>query len=793
MFQPLLSGLAVLAALPAVAAAVQNGSRPIGDDGHFFGQSPPVYPSPPMTGGAWAGAYARARDLVGRMTLEEKVSLTGGADVGSGCSGSVPPIQRLGFPGMCLTDNGNGVRNTDLVNSYPSGIHVGASWNKVLARARGSAMGAEFRRKGVNVMLGPVVGPAWRVPRSGRNWEGFSVDPYLAGSLVAESVLATQAEGVQTSVKHYIANEQESYRTPVGLTEAVSSNIDDRTMHEVYLWPFQDAVRAGAANIMCSYQRINNSYGCANSKTLNGLLKTELGFQGFVVSDWGAQHTGVASALAGMDMAMPSGNGYWGEKLVEAVKNGSVPESRVDDMATRIITTWYQFRQDTLFPRPGIGMPKALTEPHAAVDGRDAGALPIIYQGALEGHVLVKNTKATLPLRRPRMLSLFGYSAKSPDTSNPSSAVLDSLAWAVGAQTIARDEFLAGLAPFSPNTSYPAIGKRGALITGCGSGATTAAVFTAPFESLKLRAAREDTALFYDFDSASPSVNPLTDACIVFGNAWACEGYDRPGLSDDYTDGLIKKVAGQCAKTIVVFHNAGVRLVEAFADHPNVTAIIFAHLPGRDSGEALVSLLYGHSAPSGKLPYTVARKASDYGDGLDPAGPRGRYARFPQSDFSEGTYLDYKHLDDRGIEPRYEFGFGLSYTTFSLSGLYIQPLRAFNMGPFPVGPVVAGGPSDLWEPMAYVSATVRNTGAAPGAEVAQLYVGIPGGPPRQLRGFEKRYLVPGQQQVVTFRLTRRDLSTWDAGAQAWRLERGPFHIYVGNSSRNLPLKGIIQL
>ncbi|RCI12872.1 hypothetical protein L249_1082 [Ophiocordyceps polyrhachis-furcata BCC 54312] len=777
------------------------------DDGFFFGQSPPVYPSPPMTGGEeWKDAYLRARSMVDDMTLEEKISLTGGVKLGTGCSGSVTPIPRLGFPGMCLSDAGNGLRGTDLVNAYPSGIHVGASWNKALARRRGMAMAREFRKKGVNVLLGPVVGPAWRVVRGGRNWEGFSVDPYLAGSLVSETVEGIQGEGVQASVKHFIANEQEDYRSSSLFGEAVSSNIDDKTMHELYMWPFQDAVKAGCGNIMCSYNRINNSYGCANSKTLNGLLKTELGFQGFVVSDWGAQHAGVATALAGLDLAMPMGDEFWGQKLVEAVKNGSVPERRVDDMVSRLLTTWFQFKQNDSVPHPGVGMPANVVKPHLLVEGREEGALPILLEGAIEGHVLVKNSKRTLPLKRPRMLSVFGYSAKSADDWGPSHDFIQLNTWMFGLSPLDPASRLASILPTAKRSP---IARMGTLIGGGGSGAVTPAVFTSPLESLKVRAARDDTALFYDLSSEKPAVDPLSEACIVLGNAWASEGYDRPSLSDNYTDGLIRTVADQCSRTIVVLHNAGVRLVDGFVHHPNVTAVVFAHLPGRDSGEALVSLLYGEASPSGKLPYTVARREADYGHVLGPDLPRGEYKNFPQSDFGEGTLLDYRRFDREGIEPRYEFGFGLSYTRFELSGLGIRKTTPTTrpLKPYPTGAVVAGGQSDLWEVLAFVEAKVRNTGDVDGAEVAQMYVGFPRGSNnngddsndavvsiRQLRGFEKtRILRPGEEQRVRFGLTRRDLSEWDVGAQRWRLVGGGYDIFVGNSSRSLPLRGNLEL
>ncbi|KAK5987525.1 putative beta-glucosidase M [Cladobotryum mycophilum] len=780
-----LLGLAGLASLGAAEDVIT-------DDSHFYGQSPPVYPSPEMTGtDNWAAAYQKAKALVGKMTLEEKVNLTSGDTVSNGCSGNVPAIGRLGFPGMCLSDAGNGLRNTDFVSSFPSGIHIGASWNKALALKRGAAMGAEFKKKGVNVLLGPVVGPAWRVVRGGRNWEGISVDPYLSGALVAETVIGIQGQGVITSTKHYIANEQETNRMPDKNITSVSSNVDDKTMHEVYLWPFQDAVKAGSGNIMCSYQRINNSYGCANSKTLNGLLKTELGFQGFVVSDWSAQHAGVATAEAGLDMAMPNGYQYWSGELVKAVKNGTLPESRVTDMAIRIVASWYQFNQDSDFPKPGVGMPSSVLDPHEIVDGRDPAARPAILDGAIEGHVLVKNTKNTLPLKSPRMLSIFGYSATSPSFFSPSSDQIYGLTWIVGAESTNPFDFVS--AYIGAKEFRPAIGINGTLFGGCGSGATTPALAIAPFEALKMRAAQDGTAMFNDFVTTKPSVDPSTDACIVFGNAWGCEGYDRPNLWDNYTDSLVNSVADTCSKTIVVLHNAGPRLVDGFVDHPNVTAIIFAHLPGEQSGPALVSLLYGESNPSGKLTYTVAKNESDYGKVLDPDLPEDKYKYFPQSDFDEGVYLDYRYFDQKNITPRYEFGFGLSYTTFNFSSIAVNRVAASNIHEWPTGPIVSGGQADLWDPIASVYFHVQNTGQVAGAEVAQLYVGIPGAPVKQLRGFEKASLVPGQATAITLTLTRRDLSVWNVEAQKWQLQGGDYKIYVGNSSRKLPLEGVLSL
>ncbi|EMR71031.1 putative beta-glucosidase m protein [Eutypa lata UCREL1] len=665
----------------------------ITDDVSFYGSSEPVYPSPAMTGvGAWADAYNKAVDFVKQLTIEEKVGLASGVESSTGtsgtlnsCSGNIAPISRLNFSGLCLTDAGQGVRAADFVSGFPSGIHVGASWNKALARSRAESMGLEFRVKGVNIALGPVVGPLGRVATGGRNWEGFAADPYLCGSLAYETVKGVQSQGVITSTKHFIANEQETHRQPNsdGI-ESVSANIDDKTMHELYLWPFQDAVYAGTGNIMCSYNRVNNSYACANSKTQNGLLKTELGFQGAVTSDWDAMHAGVASALAGMDMVMPNSE-LWGDKLEEAVRNGSIPEERLDDMATRIMASWYQMKQDEDFPEPGIGMPPDLSKRHDIVDARNTSAQQVLLDGAIEGHVLVKNIRGALPLREPRMLSVYGYSARNPDQWNykPEGGIA---AWTFGGESSSRR--------------------------------------TGPYQ---------------------------------------------------------------------------------WIDHANVTAVLFAHLPGEASGRALVSLLYGDSNPSGKLPYTVARNESDYGALLHADLPEGRFARFPQSDFvdTDGGLVDYRSFDARNATPRFEFGFGLSYTAFSYSNLRVDRAAGANVDAYPTGAVAEGGQVDLWDVLATVRADVANVGGVDGAEVAQLYLNIPGagasnatdggGVVRQLRGFEKPFLNVSESATVAFNLTRRDLSIWDVAAQRWRLQKGNYGVFVGASSRDIPLRGTLTL
>jgi len=435
-------------------------------------------------------------------------------------------------------------------------------------------------------------------------------------------------------------------------------------------------------------------------------------------------------------------------------------------------------------------MPRDMSKPHQTIVGTNTSSKQVLFDGAVEGHVLLKNTDKALPLKSPKLISLFGYAAKAPDIYNYGGP-----GWNDGTESVGANDSVT----VNRTTTHSQIASNGAIISGGGSGGNQPAYISSPFDALSARARQDGSHLWWDFHSFNPRVDQSSDACIVIGNAFASEGWDRPGLHDDFTDGLILNVASACRNTIVVFQNAGVRLVDQFVNHPNVTALIFAHVPGQDSGVALASILYGDSNPSGKLPYSIPRNESHFGPLQNATKPDGIYANFPQSDFSEGVYIDYRAFDAKNITPRYEFGFGLSYTTFRFANLKATVAAAGGAGGgnatsvYPTGPVVEGGHADLWDMVATVSTDIRNMGAVAGAEVAQLYVGIPGGPIRQLRGFEKRLLQPGQTATVEFKLTRRDLSTWDVVAQKWALQKGTYPVYVGSSSRALPVQTSIMI
>lgn len=305
--------------------------------------------------------------------------------------------------------------------------------------------------------------------------------------------------------------------------------------------------------------------------------------------------------------------------------------------------------RDSDFPTPGVGVAANLAQAHEIVEARRREDKPLLLKSAIEGHVLVKNTNNALPLKKPRLLSVLSYSAKDSDTNmvgNPS-------AWNVAFQSGNVSDIAARIglvvSGVYQNISQPALG--GAIVSAGGSGATSLATFVSPMNALINRADEDDTQIFWNFKSPNPEVVGVSDACLIFANAYATEVFNRVGLWNEYTDGLILNVAEKCSNTntTVIFQNAGIRLVDQWIDHPNVTAVVFGHFPGQYTGKAIVSLSYGDSNFSGKLPYTAAKNESDHGALLSPTYPSGEFTNFPQSEFDEGVYVDYRRFDKEGI------------------------------------------------------------------------------------------------------------------------------------------------
>ena len=449
---------------------------------------------------------------------------------------------------------------------------------------------------------------------------------------------------------------------------------------------------------------------------------------------------------------------------------------------------WYMHNQNKLVKEPGFGMPADLTVPHKTVDARDPAYKSVLYQGAVEGHVLLKNTGNALPLKKPKILSVFGFSARSTDRHSLSSD------WNLNYAPYNMTGIPVPVTGPLPLDAFGPIAINGTLYSGGGSGASSQTLVSSPMDAINQQAWEDDTNIFWDFSTDAPTVNAESDACIVVTNLYASEGEDRPALESNYTSSLISNVANTCNNTIVIIHNAGPAVVDAsWYDLPNVKAVIFAHLPGQYSGKALVDLLYGRENFSGKLPFTIAKTQADYGDLLFPEFPSGKYALFPQADFTEGVYIDYRRFDVENITPQFEFGYGMSYTSFDYSSIRIRKQTDNHWNLYPTGKIAVGGQQDLWDQLVSVTVSVRNSGSVGGAEVAQLYVKMPGAGKngnavKQLRGFDKKTIKSGASTTYTFQLTRRDLSVWDTTAQKWQLQPGSYTVMVGSSSRNLPLQ-----
>ncbi|KAI5204983.1 hypothetical protein E4T42_02997 [Aureobasidium subglaciale] len=800
MHHPLNTVAVALAAIGVAGA--QNSSW----DHALYTSSPPVYPSPETAGIGWEAALAQAEAFVGNLTLEEKAGMVTGS--AGPCVGNIAPIERLGFNGLCLQDGPLAIRQATYASVFPAGLTAAASWDKGLIYTRGLYMAQEFRGKGANVALGPVVGPLGRHGRGGRNWEGFSPDPYLSGVAVEQTIWGMQSTGVQACVKHYIGNEQEIQRNPStrnGTTiQAISSNIDDRTMHELYAWPFANAVRSGVASVMCSYNRVNGSYGCANSKTQNGILKEEFGFQGYVMSDWGATHSGLASINAGLDMDMPGtigfragGNSFFGGNITIAVNNGSLPEARLDDMINRIMTPYYHLKQDTDFPpidpsgalNGFFGASASTVEfplgSVANVDVRDNHA-PLIRELGAAGTVLLKNTKGALPLNAPKNIAVLG---------NDAGDILNGL-------------YFSG-APFRTNAfGY----EYGTLPVGGGSGTGRISYLVDPLNAIKARAGQDGSLVQYILNNtllSTPaglaSLQPTPpDVCLVFLKTWAEEGDDRASLLADWNStAVVESVASVCNNTVVVTHSGGLNILP-WADNPNVTAILAAHLPGTETGNSIVDILYGDVNPSGKLPYTIAKTQEDYAFADIVNSTALATTRDPnawQSDFTEGLLIDYRQFDYYNQSVQYEFGFGLSYSTFDISSLSVSKVYGgLNISSTPPpAKIIPGGNPTLWDVLYRATVTVTNTGDVAGATVPQLYLSlpqIPGEDPTPLnvlRGFEKVSLQPGQSTVVNFDLARRDLSYWNVFQQEWVIAEGDIEVSVGLSSRDFKATSSIRV
>jgi beta-glucosidase len=704
-----------------------------------------VYPA--IQSRTWDQAVAMAKAFVTQLTFDEKCKMTAG--VGGPCAGNVLPIPRLNFSGLCFLDSPNGVGYITLHSTaYPGAINIAATWDRNLFYQRAATMGTEFRGKGINFALGPMMNID-RNARGGRNWEGYGSDPYLAGENAFAFVQGLQDQGVVATAKHYICNEQETnrmYGTSGSISKGYSANLDDKTMHEIYLWPFASSVAAGVGSVMCSYNQINGTPACQNDKTQNGLLKGELGYLGNIMSDWGATKTGVESALGGLDMDMPGGDGLMGSALAPAVKNGTLPQTRIDDMITRIMAPYYLLAQDQ-------GYPSVDTDRNVVQDNDKINHLL-----SRAGMILLKNTNNVLPVNITSDTCLYVYG----EAAGPSSA---------------------GDRPGGYSQ------QGGAIYQGGGSGFVIPPYALDPLSALMIKGRDAHVQIRYvtnqnDYNAINESLHGggcANPKCLVFISAYSSEGFDRGDLHAlDNGDKLIQTVATNCLNTVVIINSASQLNLEAWIDHPNAKGVLWSGMPGAEYGSALVDVLFGDYNPGGKLVFTLAKNDTDYGTDISPTY---------DSNYTEGVFLDYRHFDQQKITPRYYFGYGLSYTNFTFAQLHIS--KASSDRQRRMRSYENFGRSGLYDPVYEIKFTVTNIGKVNGSEVPQLYLGFPTEaqqPPKVLRGFERVYLAAGESKQVTLALKQKDISYWNVVNQKWTVASGDYTVWISTSANNTDVK-----
>ena len=644
----------------------------------------------------------RAELLLKAMTFGEKVGMLHGT-LGSPVptTGYIAPIPRLGVPGVTMTDGPAGVRNGQKATALPAPVAQAASFDTEVARRYGRTVGSEARARGQSQVFGPGTN-VQRVPVNGRNFEYYSEDPYLAGTMAGADTQGIQSQGVIATVKHYMANNQETDRM------TVSADIDERTLHEIYGKPFDLAVRASRpGSVMCSYNRVNTVYACSNEHTLRTMLRSRFGFDGYVVSDYPSTHR-TSDLAAGLNVELPLAF-HVNRLTVRAAQSAGAPsQADVDQRVREILTVLFRFG---LFERDGTA-----TSPIDERAGNDA-AQHVAEQSA----VLLKNDGETLPLKGSTARIAVIGSAAADSAQGGGSSKVD---------------------PLSEDSALEAVKRR------AGSGA-----HVTYHDGGDVRGAAE----------AAESA----DVALVFAHDKEEEGSDRADLSlPGSQDELIEKVAEANSRTSVVLQTGGPVLMPWL---PRVKSVLETWYPGARGGAATARLLWGDVNPSGKLPQTFPAREEDV-----PANTKEQYPGVGGTvHYSEGVDVGYRWYDATDTKPLFPFGHGLSYSGFDYSGLRLEK--------------DSGGTGDAVR----LSFTVTNTGKRAGSEAAQVYVGKPDAeadsPPRELGGYRKVSLKPGESKRVTLSVDPQQLSYWDTRTDRFRVSPGDYGIAVGPSSRTLPL------
>jgi len=692
----------------------------------------------------------RADLVVKAMTLDEKIQLVHGsmAMLGRkipgalGGDGFVPGIPRLGIPDLNLIGAGVGVTNlgkrtNGQATALPASLAETATWDPKLAYEFGTVIGRETRDQGFNVSLGGG-NDIMREPRNGRNFEYHGEDPILAGKIIGQELKAIQDQGVIADIKHYALNCQETDRM------GVSSNLDQRSMRELDLLAFEIGIKdSGVGTVMCAYNRVNGVYSCENDYLLNQALKKDWNFQGWVMSDWGATHSTVKAATAGLDQEFFE-NKYFSEPLKKAVENGEVPVSRLDDMVHRILRTMFAFG---VIDNPPVIKP---------IDAE--GDAAVAQRVEEEGAVLLRNEGNQLPLKASslRSIAVIGSHADVGVLSGGGSAQVEP----VGGNAVPPKEI-----PPGPN------GFLAVLVWDPSS----------PLRAIQAKAPNAKVSYDDGTDpAAAAKLAASSDVAVVFVHQHTHEGADLENLSlPDHQDDLVKQVAAANPQTIVVLENGDPVLMPWLT---SVKAVLESWYPGQRGGEAIANILFGDVNPSGKLPISFPKSEADLPHLTVPTPPPSNQPTnddllptpvFIDANYTEGLKVGYRWYDAENKDPLFPFGFGLSYTSFSYSQLN----------------VTSGKPVQ-------VRFSVKNAGSRAGAEVAQVYLGLPasaGEPPKRLVAWEKVQLDPGQSRTVTVSLEPQFMSIFNVEKDAWDLLPGDYLVFAGGSSRHTPLTATLHI
>jgi beta-glucosidase len=653
---------------------------------------------------------ADIQSIIAKMTLEEKAAL---------CTGASPwtttPVERLGVPEMTVSDGPHGVRRVADVNDwfagslpatcFPTASCIASTWDVDLIHALGQALAEECIALKVDVVLGPGTNMK-RTPLGGRNFEYYSEDPYLAGQMAASFITGVQSKGVGTSLKHFAANNQESQRM------AISAEIDERSLREIYLPAFETAVKkAKPWTVMCAYNRINGTYGSENHRLLVDILKGEWGFEGFVVSDWGAVHERVTSLKAGLDLEMPGPRERRVESVVEAVRSGALDESVLNEAVHRIL---------------GIVFKAAETSKGGSFDTIAHHALA--RRIAAEGMVLLKNN-GILPLKGQQHIAVIGRAAKEAHFQGGGSSHINPTQVDNPFVELQR---LAGDAELTYAEGYPA-----------------GTAFDQSLIDAAVNNARStDVALLY----------------LALPESKESEGYDRPDL--DLTSqqvALIKAVTSVQPKTVVILNNGAPVVMSEWIN--DTAAVLEAWMMGQAGGGAIADVLYGKVNPSGKLAETFPIKLADTPAHINFPGGNG------QVRYGEGIFIGYRYYDAKEAPVQFPFGYGMSYTTFAYKNPKVSAASFKDVDGLTV------------------SVDVTNTGKVAGKEVVQVYVHDHKSrlvrPPKELKGFAKVELQPGETKTVTVALDFRAFAYYHSAYQQWITEDGEFDILIGASVNDI--------